>query len=181
MSEGLIGVLIGGVLTLAGTFLSSILQRNWAVADFRRQHRLSLVEKRIAMSESYVEAATQDFRQVMHDIEFYLFADDPVLVAQRRNARAQWKDSLDTRVFAKGPAMRALRDEPVIASWNGMMGALDKLRKVYAEITNAKSDRGEAIDAKAYRDSLEEIWLEYSKHLGALYARLDEIQLSRFE
>ena len=168
----LIGVVIGGLLTTG----LELLRRRWAVSDRRYDRQKEILDRRCDQAEAYAQSVTQDFRRLTHDIEAYLLLKDPYEVSQRDKARREWKDHLDTRVFALGPSIHALSNPQLREAWDGMIAAVDKLHQVYGHVWNFKFADGEPMDAMATIEVTNSIWLEFSAQLGKFYSHLDRIR-----
>ena len=184
----LIATAIGGLLALAGVLVTSLisirrekLQRQWSMQDNRRQHQLSVLERRLVQSESYVEAMTSDLRSVMHEAEFYLGSSDPQEAKRINRERTALKQSIDTKVFAQGPAIRSLGDEQLSKLWPELIAPVERVGSLYMEIFHRKFEKGESIDASHYASHLSAAWLEYSGSLGFFYQRLDGIRRESFD
>ena len=168
----LIGVVIGGLLTTG----LELLRRRWAVSDRRYDRQKEILDRRCDQAEAYAQSVTQDFRRLTNDIEAYLLLNDPYEASQREKARRQWKEYLDTRVFALGPSIHVLSDPQLRESWDGMMTAVEQLHKVYGHAWNFKFAAGEPMDAMETIELTNAIWLEFSARLGKFYSQLDRIR-----
>jgi hypothetical protein len=169
------GVLIGGLLT----FLTENTRRRWIVSDRRYERRRAIMDGRCDKAQTYAMEVTADFRRLMHDAQAYLLLRDPRDAERRQQARQEWKDHLDTRVFALGPSIYALGDDILKAEWDSMMEALDSLYGQYTTIWEFRFDgKHGGLDASETLGSLDLAWLNFSKHLGEFYKRIDKIKLS---
>jgi len=169
------GVLLGGALT----FLTENTRRKWAVSDRRYERRKDITDNRCQQAQAYAMEVTADFRRLMHDAQAYLILHDPQDAARRQQARREWKDHIDTKLFALGPSIYALADQELKADWDLLMKALDGLYQTYGTICEYALERKhKGLNVTVTLESLDEAWLDFSKHLGDFYKRIDVIRLS---
>jgi hypothetical protein len=180
--------IIAGVFALAGTVLGGLItlgveaaRRHWTLSDRRYDRTKDILDRRCEQAEAYAQAVTEDFRRLMHDAEAILLVSDPLDALQREQARREWKDHLHTRVFALGPSIRALGDEDLKKPWDLMMKAMDRLHRIYLQVCDYRLGGGKKLDQHKTISSLNRSWLDFSKHLGGFYARIDQIRSARLE
>ena len=118
------GVLLGGLLS----FLVEALRRRWAVSDRSYNRTKEILDRRCDQAEAYAHAATEDFRRVMHDAEAFLKTSDPREAQGRLDARRARMEQFDVKVFALGPAIRALGPDRLLNPWEAMMKQMDILQ-----------------------------------------------------
>jgi len=168
--------LAGVLITTLATLVVEFVRRSWGKEDRQRDRRIQVLDRRVNQIEQYLEGVTQDFRLVMNDAEFYLATDDIPEANRRMAQRRELKDSIDTRIFARGPAIRALADPELDTLWESLMGSFDKLAAIYMEIFDTKFNNMMPIDQNLFGTALNETWLEYSRTIGILYHQLDQIR-----
>jgi len=184
MPESVQSALIGAGLALLGVAIASLLallqgglSRRWAIEDARRSRRTSVVDRRIDQAETYLQAITVDFRDLMHDIEYHAIVGDLAVSRARRDARNQRRDAIDLSLFAKGPALRALGDESLTTAYEGMIAAYEKISRLYTELGQGL-EMGQEVDPDRYRQAAYDAWSELSQKLSDAYSRLDAIRMS---
>lgn len=185
MSNEIIAVIIGGLLTLSGVFLttifqvvSNLLQRRWSVQDRIKQRNIQVIDQRIDHIEQFLEIMTQDFRSVFHEAEFYLGNDDLKEAERRFSNRQKNKENLDTKVFAKGIALRSLHDKKANEFLDSMINSSEKMNTLYSEIYYLKYVQRNEINVDEFGISMMNEWSQYSSNLANLYNRLDMIRKS---
>lgn len=186
--DTLVSTVIGAVIALAGVFTTNLIglvrekrQRIWSMEDMRRDHKLSVLERRLVQTENYLEAMTSDVRSVMHEAEFYLGTDDPHEAKQKNKQRKASKQSRDTKIFAQGPAIRSLGDEELDTLWPQLIEALETMGAIYSEIFDLKFENQQLVDASFYVLQINGTWLDYSGALASFYQRLDDIRRESFD
>ena len=183
MSSDLCSAIIGASFTLLGVIVGNVIsfiqakkQHDWHVNDASRLRVYEILDSRVTQSEIYVGAFTEDFRSLMHDIEFILSSTDPGAIAQRSQRPYIRKDLLDLKVFAHGPAISALNDNKLKEHYEQMDQSFENLKKLFAEICHKKIDLGEQLDYDNYSNLLKGYWSQFAKSLGNFYARLDKLR-----
>ena len=181
MSDQITALLIGGALSLAGVLIGGLLsfgveifRRRWAISDRKYERKKELVDKRCDQAETYVQAMTLDYRHLLREIEIYLRNPDPLLTEMRAQARIEWLDRWDTRVFSLGPAIRAIDHEEMKASWSELIDNMEEIQKAYIKVCNSILGDGEPLNAESEIDEANELWLQYSASLGDFYSHLDD-------
>ena len=177
--ENINDVIIGGLIALGGVFLGGLitlitewLRHKWSVSDRQYQRRKDIVDKRCDQAEIYAQAATDDFRRIMHDARSYLDEDNNS-AAQRLQNRKEWIEKVDTKLFSLGPAISALSDEELKKTWDSAMDKMDELNIIYNQISEYKFNNGAQVDKVHTSSLIEKIWLDYSRELGNFYKRVD--------
>ena len=150
------------------------LRQHWSKSERRYLRGKEIVDRRCNQAETYAQNVAAYFRRVMDAAEAYLTSDEAHAAEIAENG-ANWRDSLDKRLFALGPAIRALSDEDLMKSWNLMMEALDELHKVYVQAGQYRFER-KPVQVDLLLSSLGGLWLDLSQQLSQFYKRLDQIR-----
>ena len=180
--------LITGIFTIAGVILGGLIpfiielfRRIWKVSDRKYDRKKEVLDRRCDQAEAYTQAATEDFRRVMNDIDFYLFDPEGAHVIELAEERIQNKLHLDTKVFALGPSILALNDKNLLTAWDKMMDAMDKLKDSFLESGKYRFEGDSSIDPVKLHSKVQEIWIDYSKQLDKFYICLDKIRNTNLE
>ena len=183
MSAETANVILGAGIALAGVLianavllLKAFVERRWQKEDRRRDRDAEVLDRRCDQIEQYIEAVTQDFRLVTNDAEYYLEEADVAAARRRMKKRKQWKDGLDTRIFAKGPAITSLNDDQLASLFSQALDLYDSLGEIYGRIYELKFDQGLEIDPSDYSGQLNSVWLEFSGVVSKMYSRINEIR-----
>ena len=183
MSSELCSVVIGASFTLLGVIVGNIIsffqtkkQHDWHVEDASRLRIYEILDSRATQSEIYVGAFAEDFRSLMHDIEFILSSDNPAAIAKRSERPYIRKDLIDPKVFAHGPSISSFNDKNLKEHYEQMNRAHEDLKILFAELCHIKIDLGEQPDINQFGKQLNDYWLRFAKSLGDFYARLDKLR-----
>ena len=99
---------------------------------------------------------------------------DPLLTEMRARARIEWLDRWDTRVFALGPAIRAIDHKELKESWSELIDNMEEMQQTYVKVCDSILGDGEPLDSESEIEHANELWLEFSASFGDFYGHLDD-------
>jgi hypothetical protein len=168
----LFGTVIGAVITI----LFEVIRRSWSSSDRKQDRRMVIIDKRCEQSENYLQVMTEDFQKEKNDAIDMLLNQDRRFAIQRRNEYINWKNSLDLRIFALGPALGSFGDKEIKDDFNLMVKEMEKVQKIYSDIFLIITATGSRANARGLIKNLNDAWIKYSRLLSKIYHRIDEIR-----
>lgn len=196
MSEQFWLAILGLLATLIAAFGSQILaarqaakqlesqrqleeqRRKWEREDSKRDREKEVFERRCEQAERFAEAATEAFRLILDNCYLFLRTDDKTKAVEKYNQYNVWSEQRDRRIFASGPAIRALRDDELLQFWLKMGQAHTDLAHHCDYLYSEKFIGGRQIDEQKMTDDIRNVNAAYEIATADFYAQLDKIRMT---